>query len=63
MGCTVHPLANKLANRGVNVAGFMGGALPDTNVFATICSHVHVADKLSGSELKSGVWVAYNHIK
>ena len=30
-------------------------------IFATICSHVHIADNLSGSELKSGVWVGYNH--
>ena len=27
------------------------------NFFAIISTHVDVADKLSGSELKSGVWV------
>jgi len=37
-----------------------GAARPQT-IFATVCSHVHVADKLSGPELKSEVWVGYYH--
>ena len=53
----IRPLVNKLANRG----RFVGRALPDLELFfATICSYVYVADKLSGPELKSGVRVGYS---
>ena len=50
----------------MSVAGSVGGALPDLGLFfATIAlryisSHVDVADKLSGPELKSEVWVGCN---
>ena len=39
---------------------FVGGAARPRTIFATISLHVHVADKLSGPELKSGVWVGYD---
>ena len=54
-------LLNKLKIAGRPVGGFVGGALPDLELFfATICSHAHVADNLLAFELKSGVWVGYN---
>ena len=57
----IRPLVHKLARAGSSVAGSVGGALPDLELFfATISLHVDVAEKLSGPELKSGVWVMYN---
>ena len=59
--CFIRPLVNKLANRERTVGGFVGGALPDRQLFfATISSHVRVDDKLSGAGMKTGVWVGYN---
>ena len=40
----------KIANKVCNESNEM------QTIFATICSYVHIADNLSGSELKSGVW-------
>jgi len=53
------PFVSKLAKGGRSVAGFVGGALPDLELFLRF-SHVHAADKLSRPELKNGIWVGYN---
>ena len=52
----IRPVVNKLVNR--RWVGGCGTARPRT-ILATISSHDHLADKLSGPELKSGVWVGY----
>jgi len=41
------------------VVSWVGAARPRT-ILVTISSHVHVADKLSGPDLKSWVWMEYN---
>ena len=53
-------LVNKFCGRTTCWVHGWGAARPRT-VFATICSHVPVADKLLEPELKSGVWVGHNH--